>query len=72
MCASSIDRFNSERKNLPSWGTAIDRDVATYVDGLADWIVGSLHWSFSSERYFGKDGAEIKRTRVLCLSPRTG
>ena len=70
MCKSSIDRFNAERKNLPSWGDAVDRDVATYVQGLADWIVGSLHWSFLSERYFGKGGAEVKKTRVLYLSPR--
>jgi hypothetical protein len=41
---------------LPSWGPEIDEQVKIYVDGLADWIVGSLHWSFDSERYFGKLG----------------
>lgn len=70
MCQTTIDRFNTERENLPSWGADIDRDVAVYVQGLADWIVGSLHWSFLSERYFGKDGAEIKESRILYLSPQ--
>lgn len=43
LCKQSIDRFNDERENLPSWGPAIDRDIGVYVDGLAMWIVGSLH-----------------------------
>ncbi|KAG5646722.1 hypothetical protein DXG03_002404 [Asterophora parasitica] len=70
MCKQSIDRFVDDRANLPSWGPEIDRDVATYVDGLADWIVGSLHWSFESERYFGKAGRDVKATRVVDLLPR--
>ncbi|KDR80261.1 hypothetical protein GALMADRAFT_62552 [Galerina marginata CBS 339.88] len=70
MCKQSIDRFNEERTQIPSWGPDIDRDVAIYVDGLANWIVGSLHWSFESERYFGKTGREVKATRVVELLPR--
>ena len=70
MCKQSIDRFAKERATLPSWGPAADQDVAVYVQGLADWIVGSLHWSFETERYFGKSGRKIKKTRVVCLSPR--
>ncbi|KAF5381366.1 hypothetical protein D9615_008302 [Tricholomella constricta] len=70
MCKQSIDRFVDDRANLPSWGPEIDKDVNTYVNGLADWIVGSLHWSFESERYFGKTGREVKATHVVNLLPR--
>jgi hypothetical protein len=70
MCKQSIDRFNEERSRLPSWGPEIDREVAIYVDGLANWIVGSLHWSFESERYFGKKGRQVKATRVVDLLPK--
>lgn len=70
LCKQSIDRFVDCRANLPSWGPEIDRQVAVYVEGLADWIVGSLHWSFESERYFGKSGLEVKRNRVINLLPR--
>jgi len=69
MCKSAIDRFKTERTNLPSWGLEIDRQVIIYVQGLADWIVGSLHWSFESTRYFGINGHKIKRTRVVELLP---
>ena len=70
LCQQSIDRFVAERANMPSWGPEIDRQVNIYVDGLADWIVGSLHWSFESERYFGKTGLEVKKTRTVTLLPR--
>lgn len=72
LCRQSIDRFLEDRRNLPSWGEEIDRQVNIYVDGLADWIVGSLHWSFESERYFGKNGRTVKATRVVDLLPRRG
>jgi hypothetical protein len=49
LCKQSIDRFVVDRAALselsPMWGAKIDRDVSLYVEGLASWIVGSLHWS---------------------------
>ncbi|PPQ66010.1 hypothetical protein CVT24_011954 [Panaeolus cyanescens] len=70
MCKGSIERFMMERENLPSWGPEVDWQVKVYVDGLADWIVGSLHWSFETERYFGKVGKEVKKSRVVELLPK--
>lgn len=71
LCKQSIDRFNENRGLIPSWGPKIDKDVAIYVGGLADWIVGSLHWSFDTSRYFQNSGREVKRTRVVSLFPRS-
>jgi hypothetical protein len=70
LCKQSIDRFNDDRMHLPSWGAKIDKDIGVYVNGLASWIVGSLHWSFESERYFGKNGKDVKASRVVNLLPR--
>ncbi len=70
LCKASIDRFEQDRRLLPSWGSEIDRDVATYVQGLQNWIVGSLHWSFESTRYFGKDGMSVKKHRLVKLLPK--
>ncbi|KAL7279160.1 hypothetical protein ACG7TL_007000 [Trametes sanguinea] len=69
LCKASIDRFEHIRQLVPSWGPEVDRDVTTYVLGLQNWIVGSLHWSFESTRYFGEEGASIKKHRVVKLLP---
>lgn len=70
LCKAQINRFEQIRAVLPAWGPEIDGDVATYVQGLQDWIVGTLHWSFDSARYFGDGGATIKKHRVVTLLPR--
>lgn len=69
LCKQSIDRFTHEQDNLPIIGPTIDKDVEIYVSGLASWIVGSLHWSFESERYFGKKGKTVKSSRIIALRP---
>ncbi|KAJ6480169.1 isoprenoid synthase domain-containing protein [Mycena sanguinolenta] len=66
MCKQSLDRFNAQ---LPSWGAKIGRDVDIYVNRLANWIVGSLHWSFMTERYLGRKGASVKTSCVVDLLP---
>ncbi|KAJ8480777.1 hypothetical protein ONZ51_g6432 [Trametes cubensis] len=70
LCKQTIDAFVENQRNLPSFGPELDRDVALYVQGMQDWIVGSLHWSFMTERYFGTSGAEIKKNRIVRLLPR--
>lgn len=70
LCRDTIDGFVENQGRIPSWGPEVDRDVAIYVKGLRDWIVGSLHWSFMTERYFGKSGAEVKKNRIVHLLPK--
>ncbi|KAI0823518.1 terpenoid synthase [Trametes gibbosa] len=72
LCKQTIDVFIENREKIPSFGPDLDRDVAMYVQGLQDWIVGSLHWSFMTKRYFGTAGAEIKKHRVVKLLSRKG
>src|SRR5882757_175710 len=68
-CKQTIDRFDESCEIIP-WGPKVNKDVAVYVLGLADWIVGSLNRSFDSTRYFQDSGWEAKRTRVVNLFPR--
>ncbi|KAK7690901.1 hypothetical protein QCA50_006003 [Cerrena zonata] len=70
MCFSCITRFEADRRILPSWGSEIDQQVETYIQGLQSWIVGSLHWSFACQRYFESRGEKIKNHRVVDLIPR--
>ncbi|THU80222.1 terpenoid synthase [Dendrothele bispora CBS 962.96] len=68
LCKQTIDGFN-ENKKITSWGEEVDKMVKAYVQGLQDWIVGSLHWSFMTTRYFGADGQQVKEKRHMKLLP---
>ncbi|KAG2359366.1 isoprenoid synthase domain-containing protein [Suillus spraguei] len=70
MCKDAIQRFDSNRAILPSWGEEVDRQVVIYIEGLQNWMVGSLHWHFDSPRYFGKDRHAVKRDRIVKLLPK--
>ncbi|KAJ8597532.1 terpenoid synthase [Rhizopogon salebrosus TDB-379] len=70
LCKSTVQRFEDNRAILPSWGEELDRQVGIYVEGLQNWIIGSLHWSFDSTRYFGKDGHTVKQDRIIKLFPK--
>ncbi|KAF8205517.1 terpenoid synthase [Mycena galopus ATCC 62051] len=69
LCRSTIDAFIQNRASLPAWEPEIQAMVERYVQGLEAWIVGSLHWSFMTERYFGTFAAEVKKHRFVSLRP---
>ncbi|KAG6327074.1 hypothetical protein ID866_12015 [Astraeus odoratus] len=66
---AGFQRFEDILHNLPSWGEEVDRLVAIYVQGLQNHIVSLLHWSFYTERYFGKEGPQIKKDRIVRFCP---
>ncbi|KAJ7123606.1 terpenoid synthase [Mycena epipterygia] len=67
---SLISRFFLDAKRIPSWGQMIDRQVSVYIHGLGNWVRANDCWSFESERYFGKDGPDVQRHRIIELLPR--
>jgi hypothetical protein len=67
LCKQTIDSFVENQARVPSWGDDIDKDVKLYVNGLQEWIAGSLHWSFMTTRYFGENGGAVKATRIVEL-----
>jgi hypothetical protein len=40
LCSETIANFEVQRNLLPSWGAEVDADIAAYIQGLQDWIVG--------------------------------
>jgi hypothetical protein len=67
--AKLMKDLEDAKKRLPSWGARVDADVARYIHALEDWVIGNLEWSFESARYFGPSRDEVKKTRVVLLSP---
>ena len=46
-----VDKFLTTMKELPSFGSpSLDKDVAIYVDGLANWARSNERWSFEVRR----------------------
>ncbi|KAI0294470.1 hypothetical protein B0F90DRAFT_1757050 [Multifurca ochricompacta] len=55
---------------IPKFGEPVDEQLVQYSDGLGNWVRANDQWSFESERYFGKKGAEFRRTRRVRLLPK--
>lgn len=64
-----MNKFVEGKKNLPSWGAAVDTAVAGYVKAMEHWVIGNLVWSFKTPRYFGPQHDQVKRTRIVTLYP---
>lgn len=57
--------------NLPSFGSAdIDRRVREWVSDLGRLVRGNLEWHFLAPRYFGTNGARVRRQGYVDLLPR--
>ncbi|CAF4278743.1 unnamed protein product, partial [Adineta steineri] len=69
MVIDQYAEFERLRHELPSWGADIDSQVKQFVDSLANMIRGNLSWSFETQRYFGSEREEVKRTRRIKLLP---
>lgn len=67
--AALENRFNTAYSSLPRFGGPLDLEFQSYVDSLGNWVRANDQWSFESERYFGKRGLEIQRSRTLNLLP---
>ncbi|KAI9447576.1 terpenoid synthase [Lactarius indigo] len=55
---------------MPKFGEPVDTELTRYVDGIGNWVRANDQWSFETERYFGKEAAEVGRTRWVTLLPK--
>lgn len=54
--------------NMPSWGKEIDRKVKMYMDSVGQVTRGIDDWVYEGRRYFGSEGMEIQKMRVITAS----
>jgi len=67
LVAKFMDLYENK---IPKFGEPVDAELAEYVDGLGNWVRANDQWHFESERYFGKRGPEIQKTRWVTLLPK--
>ncbi|XP_006463497.1 hypothetical protein AGABI2DRAFT_144791 [Agaricus bisporus var. bisporus H97] len=65
LCSETMNNFERRKSQVPSWGPEIDDMVARYIQGLRNFTVGSLHWSFQTHHYFGDHGKIVKKQRLV-------
>ncbi|RPD67494.1 terpenoid synthase [Lentinus tigrinus ALCF2SS1-7] len=63
-------RFLDALKRVPSWGPEVDKQVAVYIEHLANWPRCNDCWNFESGRYFGSRGREYQKTRLVPMLPK--
>ena len=69
---SLVAKFMDVYENkIPKFGELVDADLVEYVDGIGNWVRANDQWGYESERYFGKKGPEIQKTRWVTLLPKT-
>ena len=60
-----VDTFLSTLKELPSFGDpTLDKDVAMYIDGIANWVRSNDSWSFEVRQIF-VDGGVRRASDVM-------
>ena len=55
----TVANFLENEATLPRFGDW-DEDVRAYVRGLRDCIVGTLHWLYETDRFFGDTGEDVR------------
>lgn len=60
-----IGRSMAAEAHLPSWGEPLDSDIAASVETLGILVVGYLHWTSETPRYFGPGYEEVKPSCVV-------
>ena len=67
---TKMERFYELYPQVPRFTGPVDLDVQRLVDGMGHCLSGILYWTFESERYFGKRGVEIQKSRKMKLLPK--
>ncbi|KDQ57646.1 hypothetical protein JAAARDRAFT_35337 [Jaapia argillacea MUCL 33604] len=67
-----VARFMDNVQRVPNYGPEVDEQLMNYIDGLGNWARANEAWSFETWRYFGKDGPDIQKHRIVALLPKRG
>lgn len=62
-----IDQFLEDnlKANIRSFGAAVDDGIRKYIFSWECTAIGNVMWSLDSQRFFGTNNEEVKRTRVV-------
>lgn len=47
-CKKLMDAYFEERESMRLWGKELDADLGHYFDGLGQWVIANMEWSFET------------------------
>ncbi|KAK0218405.1 isoprenoid synthase domain-containing protein [Armillaria nabsnona] len=66
-CKALLDQFEKAKEVLSARQEEGYSDAVLLLKAFGDWVRGNDEWCFATERYFGKEGGEIRKSRVVIL-----
>ncbi|KAK0193511.1 isoprenoid synthase domain-containing protein [Armillaria mellea] len=66
-CETLLDQFEKAKEVLSARPEERYADAVFLLKAFGDWVRGNDEWCFATERYFGKEGREIRKSRVVIL-----
>ncbi|KAF9033606.1 isoprenoid synthase domain-containing protein [Panaeolus papilionaceus] len=63
----TVARFMSDRAKLPSYGPEVDAAISVFIDRMGRCVRGYDAWSYETDRYYGKNGLTVQKTRRAVL-----
>lgn len=60
-----IDQFLEDKASIRSFGDDVDEGIRKYIFSWECTVIGNVMWSLDSQRFFGTNNEEVKRTRVV-------
>lgn len=67
MTEAHFKQYNEYKKQLRSFGNAVDADLQDYIYGMDCWVAGEIQYAFSIPKYFGQDLARARKTCIVDL-----
>ncbi|KAK0449865.1 terpenoid synthase [Armillaria borealis] len=66
-CEALLNQFEKAKEVLLTRPDGNYSDAVLLLKAFGDWVRGNDQWSFATERYFGKENREIRKSRVVIL-----
>ena len=63
----TISNFVENERMRPAFGDW-EEEVQAFVRGLRNCIVGTLHWLYETDRYFGETGEDVRSSGWVFVS----
>jgi hypothetical protein len=62
-----VKEYMESKELIRSYGPNVDELIHAYIQHVSYWVAGNLEWSFKSQRYFGTDSDEVRKSGVVKL-----